>query len=65
MASEIDLERDGNDLFVVYYGRRIAKRGRPGTRQAKRWISLQPGFSVTDTEDPNELIIEFSGASIN
>jgi hypothetical protein len=31
------------DIYVVYDGIRIAQRGRPGTPQAKTWISLEPG----------------------
>jgi hypothetical protein len=27
---------------------RIARRGEPGTREAKRWIALIPGYTVRD-----------------
>jgi hypothetical protein len=30
---ECSVERDGHDLFVVFDGKRIATRGRPGTLQ--------------------------------
>jgi hypothetical protein len=29
---------DGNDMFVVVDGLKIAKRGKPGTSHAKTWI---------------------------
>jgi hypothetical protein len=41
-------ETDSKDLFVVFDGVRIAKRGRPGTPQARTWISLEPGYAVYD-----------------
>jgi len=39
---------NGEDIFIVVDGIRIAKRGHPGTSQAKTWISLEPGYSVRD-----------------
>jgi hypothetical protein len=40
------IESDGEEVFVVFNGVRIAKRGHRGTPQAKTWISLKPGFEV-------------------
>jgi hypothetical protein len=40
----------GEDIFVVKDGVLIAKRGRPGTPQAGTWVSLEPGWSVTDID---------------
>jgi hypothetical protein len=45
---------DGHDIFVVVDGVRIAKRGRPGTPQAKTWISLEPGWRVLDLYEGNQ-----------
>jgi hypothetical protein len=39
---------DGADYFIVLDGVRIARRGHPGTSQAKTWISLEPGYTVRD-----------------
>jgi len=50
------VEHDGTDLFVVCDGNRIAKRGHPGTPQAATWIPLEPGYSVSDDEDPKTII---------
>jgi hypothetical protein len=54
------IEFDGHDLFVKLDGVKVAKRGQPGSAEAGRWISLEPGISVTDTE----LVIEFEGARL-
>jgi hypothetical protein len=48
---ECGFEGTGEDIFVVFDGRRIAKQGHPGTPQARTWISLEPGFTVYDSGD--------------
>jgi hypothetical protein len=47
---ECSIESDGKDLFVVFNGKRIAKRGRPNSPQARTWVSIEPGFEVHDEE---------------
>jgi hypothetical protein len=37
------------DFYLLFDGRRIAKRGKPGTLHAMTWISLKPGVVVRDT----------------
>jgi len=34
------------DLYLIFDGRRIAKRGKLGTLHAMTWISLEPGVVV-------------------
>jgi hypothetical protein len=46
-------------LYVVKAGVRIARRGRPGTRERKRWIPLFPEYMVRDLS-PNSIEI-FAG----
>jgi hypothetical protein len=46
--SEYSIESDGEDLFVVFGGVKIAKRGHPKTPQAGKWVSLEPGFEVSE-----------------
>jgi hypothetical protein len=36
------------DMYLIFDGRRIAKRGKPGTLHAMTWISLEPGVVVHD-----------------
>ena len=38
---ELRLERKGADLLLRMGGKLIARRGRPGTRHAHIWISLE------------------------
>ena len=43
-----EVQADGTDLYAVFHGMRIAKRGANGTPQARTWISLEPGYRVRD-----------------
>jgi hypothetical protein len=45
------------DIYVVYDGIRIAQRGKPGTPQAKTWISLEPGYVVYDAPDLSQIVV--------
>ena len=55
---------DDVSLYVVFGGKRIAKRGEPGTPYAKQWVSLEPGYVVRDiTKD--ELLVEYYGVQVN
>ena len=40
------------DLYLVFDGKRIAKRGKPGTLHAMTWIPLEPGVVVRDLPMP-------------
>jgi hypothetical protein len=52
----------GEDMFVVRNGKKIAKRGHPGTLQAKKtWISLEPGWQVFDADDGHAIEIVLPG----
>ena len=50
---EVQLEERGRDLF--FNGLHIARRGDPGTLEAK-WVPLVPGFRIAD--DGHEITIE-------
>jgi hypothetical protein len=61
MLGQAEIESDGIDVFVVYDGVRIAKRGEPGTPQAGKWVSLEPGYTVSDKDYPQNLVVEYEG----
>ncbi len=64
-VSEEDSETGRDELYILFGGVRIAKRGYPDSPQARTWIPLEPGFAVYD--GPNDhagngsLIIEGHG----
>jgi hypothetical protein len=41
-------ENGAGAIYIVFDGVRIAKRGHPGSPQARTWVSLEPGFQVLD-----------------
>ena len=53
------VECDGEDIFIVADGLQIAKRGHPGTPQAKTWVSLEPGWTVRDCGEGDSIEIEY------
>jgi hypothetical protein len=65
---EVEIVSDGRDMFAVVDGVRIAKRGRPGTREAGTWVTLVAGWTVTDggpeTED-DEILIAHDGGRVH
>ena len=62
-APRAEMMSDGEDLYIVADGVKIAKRGRPGTPQARTWISLEPGWRVLDQADGG-VVIERDGESV-
>jgi hypothetical protein len=54
-----------SDIFVIADGVKIAKRGRPGTAQAKTWVSLEPGWSVLDVNYPEGIEVTFQGVRVH
>jgi hypothetical protein len=56
---------DKPDIYVVFDGKRIAKRGHPGTPQARTWVSLEPGYVVTSSPDHGAISIEFNGVRVH
>ena len=55
----------GTDIFVVYDGVRIAKRGYPDTPQARTWVPLEPGWSVLDAPDGKSISVEHNGVKVH
>jgi hypothetical protein len=55
--------RQRDDLFIVVDGVRVARRGYPGTPQAKTWVSIEPGYEVRD-KGKRGLIVRRFGVSV-
>ena len=58
------------DIYLILDGRRIAKRGKPGTLHAMTWISLEPGVVVRDVPMPkNEsgwgMVVEINNVRVH
>ena len=64
-GSSLSMESDGKDIFLVLDGKRIANRGRPETRHAKKWIPLEPGVVVRDVNYPEQVVVEINGVRVH
>lgn len=66
-ATESETGRD--ELYIVWNGVRIAKRGYPDSPQSRTWVSIEPGFSVYDGPiDPagnGSIVVEHNGVPIH
>jgi hypothetical protein len=63
-APPFQVQADGTDLYAVFHGVRIAKRGANGTPQARTWISLEPGYRVRDEYGELTIVVEYWFASV-
>jgi hypothetical protein len=56
----ISMEQDGDNLFLCMHGTRIAKRGRPGTRKAKKWIPIVSWIDSVVDDSESSVIIRYA-----
>jgi hypothetical protein len=60
----VEIVSDGDDLFVLADGVKIAKRGPSGgTARTRTWESLEPGWRVLD--QGGALVVEHKGVRVN
>jgi hypothetical protein len=62
---EVKVIKDGNNFFVEVDGVRIAQRGFPDSPQAGTWISIEPGWEVVGSEDPDTIAIRYNRANVH
>jgi len=56
----IATEQDGDDVFLLLHGKRVAKRGRSETRKAKKWIPIVPWIDSISDETDSSVIIRYA-----
>ena len=56
----ISTEQDGDDVFLLLHGKRVAKRGRSRTRKVKRWIPIVPWIDSVSDETDSSVIIRYA-----
>jgi len=61
---QIKIVFDGDEAFVIADGKRIARRGSPGTRHANTWIPLEPGYTVRDCDDGEAIEVEYKDVRV-
>jgi hypothetical protein len=62
--SKCKMVSDGHEVFVVFNGVKIAKRGPVATSHTGQWISLEPGYVVRDTADLTAIEVEINGVRL-
>jgi hypothetical protein len=50
-------------IYIEVEGKRITKRGVPGTPEGSAWITLEPGYRVR--HDDGDTTIEYHGVTAN
>jgi hypothetical protein len=60
-----ELHNDGENIFVLIDGVKIAKRGLPGTAQADTWIMLEPGWMVRDVKGGKAIEVSYEHARMH
>jgi hypothetical protein len=58
---KVEMVFTGPNVFIIFDGVKIAKRGRPGSAQAGKWVSIKRGYKVFDRADGDQLEIEYDG----
>ena len=61
----LTIHNDGKDTFVVADGVTIARRGHPGTAHAGTWISLEPGWTVSFSNDQSQLFVKYEEVQVH
>jgi hypothetical protein len=54
---QLSWQNTKRDLFLKLDGVTIAKRGRPGSRHAGKWVSLKTGYQILDDPETGEILI--------
>ena len=60
-----ELHNDGENIFVLIDGVKIAERGLPGTAQADTWIMLKPGWMVRDVKGGMAIEVRYEPARMH
>src|SRR5262249_9440059 len=58
------------DIYLIFDGRRIAKRGKPGTLHPMHWICVEPGVVVRDVPMPKSesgwsMVVEINNVRVH
>jgi hypothetical protein len=56
----ISTEQDGDDVFLLLHGKRVAKRGRSRTRKASKWLPIVPWIDSISDETDSLVIIRYA-----
>jgi hypothetical protein len=62
---KVVVQATDTEFFVIVDGLKIAQRGKPGTPQAKTWVSLEPDWRVWDEDGMHKIVVEHKGVRVH
>jgi hypothetical protein len=60
-----EVHHEGDEVFLLVDGVKIAKRGMDAVDVAMNWIVLEPGWVVRDANRGLEIEIKYEGATVH
>jgi hypothetical protein len=60
-----ELHDDGEHVFVIVDGQKIARRSRPGSATTGTWIVLEPGWTVRNLRNGKTIEVTYQAATIH
>jgi hypothetical protein len=61
--AKVNFEKTHKDIFVVVDGIGVARRGYPGSQEARAWVSVEPGWQVLDSDEG--IIVKHNGVAVH
>jgi hypothetical protein len=58
--NSIEMKQEGEQLFLYVEGRKIAKRGLPGTARARKWIPIVPDVRRVIDISADSITVEYN-----
>jgi hypothetical protein len=60
-----ELHDDGEHVFVIVDGQKIARRGSAGSAGVGTWIMLEPGWTVRNLRNGKTIEVTYEAATIH
>jgi hypothetical protein len=60
--AKVKITKSSKDVFVEVDGIRVARRGYPGSPEARTWVSVEPGWQVLDSDEG--IIVRHNGVAV-
>jgi hypothetical protein len=60
-----ELHDDGEHVFVIVDGQKIARRGSSGSAKPGTWIMLEPGWTVRNLRNGKTIEVTYEAATIH
>jgi hypothetical protein len=62
VMAKVKITKSSKDVFVEVDGIRVARRGYPGSPEARTWVSVEPGWQALDSDEG--IIVRHNGVAV-